>query len=213
MTQNEKDCYNSYLATTRSIQNKPFNLRKDFSGFEDSPDYIYVKRIANFFTKFPHVIKTWYFQAPYKIYEDQKYFDLKFYASQKALKTYTLYMKQKREQSPDHNDMVDFIKESMKNIGSYCVRQKIPLQQYIYYKEGATYCWLKHLKEYKICIYPLFEWADFPTLVGKLPEDEKDLFLSGIAEHILTYKTRLANSQKAKHIIKEGIKRVKNVTG
>ena len=93
MTQNEKDCYNNYLAATRSIKNKPFKLRKDFSGFEDSEDYIYVKRMAHFFAKFPHIVKQWYFEAPFKIYEDQDYFPLKFYASQKAIKTYTLYMK------------------------------------------------------------------------------------------------------------------------
>jgi len=212
MTQTEKECYNNFLASTRSIQNKPFKLRKDFSGFEDTEEYLYVKRLNTFFTKFPHIVRQWYFEAPFKIYEDDGYYDLKFYSSQKAIKTYTLYMKQKKEQSPDSDDMVDMIKESLKNIGSYCVRQKIPLQKYIYHKEGATYCWLKHLKEYKICIYPLFEWADFPSLVGQLPDDEKDLFLNGVAEHIFAYKTRLANSKRAKHIIKEGIKRVKKVT-
>jgi len=214
MTQQEKDCYNTYLSSSRIAKNKPFKYRQNFEDFEkDNPsEYLYIKRLCNFFNKYPHVRHAEYFKAPYEIYNKEDYFDLKFFASQKAIKTYSIYMKQKKDQSPDNPEMLDFIKDSLRNIGSYCIHNNIQLDQYITHKEGYNYCWLKHLKEYKTCIYPLFYWAEFTDLITNLPADEKDLFLGDMAKHIFTYKTRLNTSTQAKHMIMEGVKRIKKIT-
>jgi len=207
----EKRCYNNYLLALRSGSNKPFRARKNFEGFELTPEYGKLKKICNFFYKFPNVIPSWYFKAPYEVYPDQKYFSLDFYATQKAIKTYTTYMKLQRNKDPDNSDIINFIKESLKFIAHYCIDNNIPLKKYITHKEGATYAWMQHLKEYKICIYPILEYPSIYGLVQQLPEDEKQLFLGEMADNLLVYRQRLAKTKHAKIITKEGMDRIERV--
>ena len=39
MTDLEKRIYNKHLAVSRSLRNKPFKLKGDFTGFEENPKY------------------------------------------------------------------------------------------------------------------------------------------------------------------------------
>lgn len=91
MTDFEKSVYNSFLATSRSAQNKPFKIRKNFKNFEDSSNYIHLQRLCRLFARNPSITPQQFFLAPYKIWEDGGYFDLRFYTTPKALKIYKLY--------------------------------------------------------------------------------------------------------------------------
>ena len=51
MDEFEKQIYNTYLIVSRSINNKPFKTRKDFTNFEKKPEYLAVKKLAAFFKK------------------------------------------------------------------------------------------------------------------------------------------------------------------
>ena len=89
MTETEKIVYNTFLRVSRSQRNKPYRLRKDFSKFEDSPDYPFVKKLANFFRKFPHIAIDTFFSAPYHVYDDtSEFYDIKFYTTPRATKLY-----------------------------------------------------------------------------------------------------------------------------
>ena len=55
MTNYEKNIYNTYLRISRSQQNSPYKLRKNFNNFEDTENYVYVKRLAGFFRSYKHV--------------------------------------------------------------------------------------------------------------------------------------------------------------
>ena len=90
MTQFEQVIYNKYLAISRLMLKKPFKLRKDFKGFENTKNYLYVQKLANLFNRNPEIDLQLFFEAPFKIYKDESYFDLKFYNSRKALKVYRI---------------------------------------------------------------------------------------------------------------------------
>ena len=53
MTDFEKKIYNKHLAISRSIRNKAFKLKKDFSNFEADTRYMYIKKLSIFFSKYP----------------------------------------------------------------------------------------------------------------------------------------------------------------
>ena len=211
MTEQEKRYYNLYLITSRTCRNKPFKIRENFDGFEDKPEYGYLCKVVKFLNEFSQIKPEKYFEAPFKMYADVDYFDLKFFASQKAIKTYTLYMKQRQEESPDSDHHISFIKESLRFIGMFCIKNKISLNDYIRHSGGSTYSWMKHVREHKVSIYSVFEFADMITTVNESPEDERDLLLGSMSKYIYTYKQRYMNSKVAKNVVKEGLIRIRPV--
>jgi len=210
MTEQEKNCYNTYLATSRTVQNKPFKIRKDFKGFEEKEEYLYIKRICKIFNQFPEVDHGLFFRAPYNVYPDRSYFDLKFFSSQKAIRAYTVFLKKRRNSNIDSEDMLTFIKDSLKYIGKYCYENNLRLKDYVNHKEGLTYCWFQHLMEHKICIYPLFRYKQFVSCIENLGETEKEL-MSDIHLNLDRYRSRYMHSKKAKTIIQEGYKKIEKL--
>jgi len=193
---------------TKSSQNKPFTLRKNFDGFEDKPEYLYIKKISKFLNKFPQIKPELYFKAPFMIYDDLDYISLDFFTTRKALKAYTVYMKQKNEESPDSKEHLEFIKESLRFIAMFCIKNKIPIREYVTHKTGVTYSWMKHFKEHNISVYVLFELPNIFNIVGQTPEDEKELFLGDIGNKLHIYKMKYMNSKEAINLIRKGYKKI-----
>lgn len=210
MNQAEKHLYNTYLIITKSSQNKPFTLRKNFENFEVTKDYPYIRKLNSFFGRFPQIDPLTYFEAPFKIYPDEEYFDLQFFTSQKAIKTYSLYMKQRQDQMPDSPEQLEFIKKTLKFIASYCNDNKIKFLDYIKHKPVATYAWMQHYKNHKVSIYTLFGFENFQSTINSIPTDECALLLGDINE-IYKYMTRFHKSIDAKHLVTEGIKRISKI--
>jgi len=212
MTEQEKQCYNSWLATSRSMRDKPFKLRKDFDKFEEKPEYHSLKKVCYFLNKFPQIKKDIYFKAPFEIYKDEDFFDLKFFASQKAIKVYTTYLSQLQEQSPDGETQITFIKESLRYIGMFCMKENIPISKYIYHKTGVTYSWMRHVKSHEVSIYSLLEFEDLGKIIYSVPSDEISFLLSDrIKENFYAYKNRYSSSCHAKKLVTEGLQRINKV--
>lgn len=91
MTQFEKTIYNSWLAINRKNNNQPFRLRKKWDGFEDKPEYFYVKKLANLFSRHDNINIDDFFKAPFTVYPEKTIYDLKFYTTLKAIKIYKIY--------------------------------------------------------------------------------------------------------------------------
>lgn len=109
MTELEKRIYNCWLATTRSKTGKPFKLRKDWKKFEEKPEYYYVKKLAKIFIRYDNIDINEWFQSPYKIYNDDIQYDLKYYTIMKQFNCYRLYMqnKNKRKYTPkEFNELI-----------------------------------------------------------------------------------------------------------
>lgn len=96
MTEFEKRIYNCWLATTRSNTDKPFKLRKDWTGFEDKPEYNYVKKLASLFKKYDNIDMDDWFKAPYVVYPEKIQYDLPYYTIMKSYNNYRLFI-QKRD--------------------------------------------------------------------------------------------------------------------
>jgi hypothetical protein len=211
LTEYEQDVYNTYLAVTRSEQNKPFTLRKDFSDFtEEDPRYRYVQKLANFFKKYPQVDKRDFFAAPYQIYKDDEFtqYGLEYYVTQKAISVYSMYTKRLQETSPDSDIQLNSIKKSLEFIIRFCHENHIPFSEYLEYKDKGSVieAFYGHFKDKKTNIYVLLQFPRFEAKMYGLDEELKSLFFGEIPDNLTKYKIRLYKSQQAKKIIETTVK-------
>lgn len=206
-----KEYYNMYLAVSRSSRNKPFTLRKNWDNFDGTEDHLHATRMAKFFQQFPQIKARTFFKAPYELYKDINHIEIKFFTTQKAIGAYTVYMRQMQEESPDSEHHIEFIKNSLRYIGMFCIKNKIPLEKYHTHSGGSTYSWMKHVKEHNISIYVMFYFPDIFGIIRSTPNDELDLLLGNVAIGLASYKNRYDTSKEARRVIKEGFKRVKGV--
>jgi len=203
------EIYNAYLGTSRRAKNLPWRARKDFNGFENTPDGILCKKLELFFKKFPQISPYEFFKAPYEIYPDETSFPLNFYVTQKAIAVYTVLQKQKKEESPDTENQITNIKESLKYIALTCYERKITLEQYCNTKTGYTFQPFVDYANKKINIYVLLKLPFFETQLNSLNLQDRELYLKDGYDNITKYRMRLNTSTRAKLLIDEGLKIIK----
>ena len=208
MTEQEKRIYNCFIATTRSKQNKPFKIRKDFKRFEEKENYNLTKRLAIFFKKYPQIKVEEFFAAPYHIHPDTANLSLSYYLTRAAIKAYSLYQKKLQDISPEAQ--IENIRNSMQFIGGFCLKQHIYLHQYLEHKTGCIYSWMMHYREHKINIYSLFEIGDLISHVAKVSIDEKELLTDNLQQTVAIFKTRYHNSSITKKFVKECTEKIQN---
>ena len=198
MTEKEKVIYNNFLEVSKKINNKPVRYRKNFDNFPDE-NYILITKLSRFFSKFNHLKVKDFFEAPYFVY-DENYFDLKFYLSQKAIKSYTLYNDKFLLNNPDDEKTLSKMQESIKFIYNYCKEKDISIKDYLTIKEGEYNVFLKHIKNRDIIIFILFAFSNFEKVVGSIDTDIKNMYSSNFSR--LNYiRTKYYSSSKAKKII------------
>ena len=156
ISKKEEQIYNSHLYTSRSAQNKPTRFRSNFKNLPDK-DAIYLKKLSKFFYNYKHINLQDWFIAPYKVYSGSGdyYYDLHFYTTRKALKCYTMYMKQQETEDPDSDDVSARMKECLAFVYRYCVENNLTLEQYKESKVSNLPTVVVHLKEHKINFYML----------------------------------------------------------
>jgi hypothetical protein len=210
MTPVEKLIYNKYLAISRSSQDKPFKLRKDFSNMDETTS-LHIKKLSLFFNKFKHIDMDSFFKAPYEIYIDDISFDLSFYTTQRALKVYTLYVQRTASSKPDNDDQLHDIKRSLRYILSFCIQNNIDVQDYINHKTNDTYTFLLHLKEHKVNIYTLFGFTEFENNISSVNR-ELSMFIAGsYIENLPKFRTNYVTSSRAKILIKQGLTKISDI--
>lgn len=158
----EQILYNKFLAISRKNQNKPFKLRKNFDNLDETTQYLLAK-LALFFNKHKNINIDLFFEAPYKIYTNDKFYtDLKFYTSLKAIKLYKECINKITRDNINSDETKQFFKQSAKFIIQYCKDNNIPFKDYIFYKEqGGVNVFFNHLKHGHVCYYILFMFPDF----------------------------------------------------
>jgi len=210
ITNIEKNLYNTYLRISRTAKDKPFSYRKDFSDMDDST-ILHLKRISNLLHKYPHIMPDDYFMAPYKVYPNAEHFALDYYAGMGAVNAYSLYMKQLQEMPPDSDEQLEFIKRSLKTLGTFCIRNNINVCKYPTFKSGLTYEWMKQIKKHEISIYVLMEFSEISNIIKEVPEDERELFLGEVGAYYWGYKSKYMQSTLAKQLVNEGLDRINKV--
>jgi hypothetical protein len=206
VTEKEKLIYNTYLIVSRSQKNQPFKIRKDFTKLDNKTNFI-IKKLYLFFSKYSHIDIKEFFTAPYEMYTQDDYIPLNFYITRKAIKLYTLFKQKQEELSPDKQ--IEEIKKSFQYIGSFCLKNKILLEDYLHHKTGCIYTWMLHYKEHYINVYSLFELGDICKFLTEVSTDEKDILLNNLHNNIAKFKTRYYNSTSTKIYVKQATDSIK----
>lgn len=195
LTDLEKAIYNKHLIISRKVKNKPFKLKKDFSNVTDSKIHKFLKRISTLFAKHPEIDMDVFFEAPYKLYSDVEYFDLEYFASMRAVRSYTMYKKQKFLQDPD--SQLEEVKQSIKFITHFCIDNNIYFHQYPFHRTTDLFTWMEHYKQNKINIYAMMEFPDVLSAARSLAVDLQQFFVSNFIEN---FSTLYQNYNKSAHI-------------
>ena len=209
MTQFEQTIYNLYLKTSRSRQNKPFRLRKQFDNFENNPNYGYVKKLSAFFGKYKHVGLEDFFDAPYHVYTDTGSYDLKFYTTQKAIKAFSLYRQKIENSAPDSNTQINFTKKSLAFIYKFCKDNELKLNEYLQHKDGNVNAFFIHLKEGKVNLYTLLYFENLHNMIQKMDQDIIEFMFPNFYRKVSESRTKYNNTPKIKSLINEGFDIIK----
>jgi hypothetical protein len=208
VTNLETRIYNTHLIVSRTLKNKPFKIKKSFEGFEEDPKYFSVKRLSTFFTRYPDIDMELYFKAPYKLYPDVAYFDLNYFASPRAIKSYTIYKQLLTKSSPD--SQYDEVKESLLFICKFCVQNKIQLHDYLEHSENSSEnSWVYHIKKNLINPYSIMEFDNVSSYINKMPEDTRELFLGDFGKNFLDYRQKYINSDKLRPFLTKAFIKLK----
>lgn len=201
LTDFEKNIYNTFLATGRSIQNKPFTIRKDFTKLDDK-SYILLKKLSAFFNKYNHISCSDFFAAPYHYYGKDNYFELQYYATVKAIKCYSLYQSQKEQENPDNENIISFCKECCAFIYKYCKENNLTLEQYRVHVVGNLPIIIQHLKEHKINFYTI-HGLDCDKTIKRVEQDILDFIVKDF--NIILNNTRInfLKSKKLKNTVRK----------
>lgn len=202
MTFLDKQIYNCFLKHSRHGQ--PWKPRKDFDGI--SQEILnQLNLLHNFFNKFKHIDLNEFFYAPIDLYPDDPYPRLNYFTSRKAIKSYTLFKTKQRNQNPDNQ--LENIKNGFSFITKYCLLEKITLEEYIHKKHGLMPIWTEHYRNYQINPYCLMELGDLN--LDKFSSEELDIWMPGLKDLFKAFKSRYANSFKAKELTKKITSRIK----
>ena len=210
ISEKEKYIYNTYLRVHRSKQNKPFKYRRDFSKFDETEHFVYIKRLGNFFNKFNHINIDKFFGAPYGLYpDDNTIYDLRFYASPRAIKVYSLYLKSLDQADPDSEHHIQYVKDSLLYIYKYCLNKKINVNDYINEKSGDIPTFVLHLRDRYISIYSVIGIEPFDLIMHRIPNDRLNFTVGeNFISQLDNFRTQYKMSTKLKTITEKGIKQI-----
>lgn len=210
ITSTEKRIYNTFLAISRKKQNKPFKLRQDFENFEQDEKYPAIKKLAYFFERFPSIDINDYFLAPYSIYvnDENTYYDLQFYLTQKARSVYTMHMKKKESVDVDSEENLNKCKESLMFIYKYCKDKGLPVEEYLNLKEENSLlpAFVVHLKNRDINVYALFAFEDFENKFFRIPADLLEFMFGSLYNDFAQLRRKFVMSEKCKQVCRTGLK-------
>ena len=154
VTDFQKKIYNSHLAISRKMRDKPFQIRKNFDKL-DQTKLDHLASLERFFNSYQNVKIDDYFTAPYVIFKDDDYFDLDYFLTSKAKKAYTQYMKKVEMDDPDSESSLKRLVDSLKFIKNFCKEKGLTLEKYPLYIESNLPCMIDHLKNHHINMYCL----------------------------------------------------------
>lgn len=202
--------YNTYLKSLRSSSGQPYRLRKNFETLNEVT-INYIQKLSNFFKRNKEINPEDFFNASFNINNDEKFFDLKYFTSLKAIKAYTIFQKNREYQDPDSKDQLDFTKQSFKFIYNFCSNSQLPLEIYPNHITNNMFSFLLHLKERKINIYSLFAFKLFEKNF-KNSDREVLCFMLGneFIDNFDTFKVKYLNSKLCRKFAENGLEKLKN---
>lgn len=208
LTDYEKFIYNKHLAISRSIKNKPFKIKKDFTDVNKTAKPKFLKRLSVFFNKHQEIDTDLFFKSPYCLYPDVAYFDLEYFASMRAIKAYTLYKQQLLLQDPD--SQIENIKKSLRFIAMFCIENEIQFFKYSQHKTADLYTWMIHFKENKINPLTLMEFGNIFCSMQEVAEDVQYMFVNDFMKQFKRLYIEYSNSHKLKPFLRTACETTNN---
>jgi len=204
----EKLIYNKHLYYYKKHQNKPFRFRKNFDDL-NSTQIFYLKKLGLFFNKFKNINLDVFFQAPYNVFKDETFFDLKYFISPKAVKTYTLFKNQLDSLDPDSISILENTASSLKYIKNFCKNNNIASEKYLdFVKQGDSVpAFIDDLQKQNVNFYSLLAFNQFKTKLYRNYETYKYI-LGDIIDRYDVYYNNFIKSKKLKILVREGIKKI-----
>ena len=203
-TEFQKKIYNEHLKRSRLAKKQPFRIRKNFQDVNDSVK-LYLSRLESFFTNNPNIKISDYFNAPYIIYGENEYFDLKFFCSQKSISVYSLYIKNLMESNPD--EIMDRLISGVKFIDNFCKENNITINEYAFHTTGFYPTFILHLKNFIYPLYFIFYIPNAELNFRKLSDDEKNfLFSNNVYDNLDILNKKIKNSLNANRLLEAWIK-------
>ena len=196
----EQQIYNCHLKHFRNGQ--PWKPRKDFTDLSSS-DRLYLQKLTQFFGKFSHISPEDFFAAPRNLHPDEPTPPLKFFISRTAIKSYTIYQKQKINQSPDKQ--IEEIKKGLEFIALFCSERNLSLEQYVLHLDGNGPSWIEHYRTHSINPYCIMELLNFSNLSR---ETENVVWDSNIVDNFFAFRNRYHQSISAKKLVKEATSKI-----
>ena len=209
VTEREKDIYNSYLYATRTAQGKPTRFRKDFSKLKDE-DFVALKKLSAFFVKHNHINYRDWFAAPFSVYGKGEWFDLRFFNSRKALKCYSIFMKDKEVSNPDTEENIEAVKDGFRYIAKYCIRNSLTIEEYQKHFTNNMPTCLLHLQEHRLNFYTLHA-LDVESIIKTIERDILEFIVKDFKTIFSQTRTKYFSSKILKSTAKETKTKVKEI--
>ena len=209
VSEREKQIYNSYLYATRSAKNQPTKFRKDFSKLKDQ-DFVSLKKLSGFFKKHTHINYRDWFAAPFEVYSKDEYFDLQFFNTRKALKCYSLYMKERETSNPDTEENIANLKQGLRFIYNYCIDNNMSVDEYRTHITGNMPTCLLHLQEHRLSFY-LLHALDVEKTIKSVENSILNFIVQDFHTVFARTRTKFSGSATYKLKAKDGITKIKTI--
>lgn len=152
VTETQKRIYNTFLKESRKGQ--PWKARQNFDKL-DNESCVALDKLERFFKSQPNIDWNIYFSAPHHVYPDDTYYNLEYFTTQKAKKTYAIYIKNLELEDPDTNGSLIRLQQALKFVLEFCQEMGLTLEDYPTYSEDNLPKVVDHLKSHKINFYTL----------------------------------------------------------
>jgi hypothetical protein len=204
-----EEIYNTHLRVSRTKKGQPYRERKDFSDIQSHKDYNVLVRLESFFKRNPYINLKDFFEAPFEVYEDEDFFPLDFYLSQKAVKIYSLYQKKKTYSDPDSDIQRKALIDGMGFIYGFCKKNNLELDDYLNHKTNGMATVFLHLKEKSISIYNCLSFSNFQQTINNHNYELLEFMLGDTISKLPNFRTKYYSSKKCMKMSKEGLKILK----
>jgi len=192
--------YNSFIRAYRSANSAPYRLRKNY---ETLPAEIKsnLERIKLFFDSYEIDVDD-FFDAPYFLYKDTKFFSFEYFLSRKAIKSYSDFQKQILMMGPDHPRNLIKIRNSVVFIRNFCKSVQISPSDYLKYGKDKVPFFITHLKDRNVSIYFLMGLDGFESEFFAFESNLLNFIVPDFYENFELYNKKYLTSQNARIFIK-----------
>lgn len=194
------DIYNSFIKAYRTANSAPFRYRKTY---ETLPQEVKnkVERIKLFFDSYEINVDD-FFEAPYFLYNDTKYFAFDYYLSRKAVKSYSDFEKEILMMGPDHIRNLVKIKNSALFLKKFLKTEGICFAEYLNNKKEKVPSFVTHLKNRNVSIYFLMGLEGFEKAFFAFDSNLLKFIIPDIYENYELYNKKFLTSQNARILVK-----------